>query len=229
MNKKKIGQVLLSILVLCISTGYSFALEPSFSFYPSSGVVEDINEGFTVDVLIDSAGQSVSKARVTIKYDPNVIQLRKALRNNSLFEQWPIDESSTDNTNGVVMLTGYTPSNSSKDEYITSVVPDVFTRLEFDIKDLSAKSITLDFEYSGKVEMFKTFMIKGGSLTENILLTKPSSVQFTVSEEPVPSTAIEPSTVGMIVGLILILIGAFVRGSNPTLWRKKKGTIVLYE
>ncbi|KKP81616.1 MAG: hypothetical protein UR84_C0020G0005 [candidate division WS6 bacterium GW2011_GWD1_35_594] len=67
------------------------------------------------------------------------------------------------------------------------------------------------------------------SLTENILLTKPSSVQFTVSEEPVPSTAIEPSTVGMIVGLILILIGAFVRGSNPTLWRKKKGTIVLYE
>ncbi|KKP44369.1 MAG: hypothetical protein UR36_C0018G0034 [candidate division WS6 bacterium GW2011_GWF1_33_233] len=200
MNKKKIGQVLLSILVLCISTGYSFALEPSFSFYPSSGVVEDINEGFTVDVLIDSAGQSVSKARVTIKYDPNVIQLRKALRNNSLFEQWPIDESSTDNTNGVVMLTGYTPSDSSKDEYITSVVPDVFTRLEFDIKDLSAKSITLDFEYS-----------------------------FTVSEEPVPSTAIEPSTVGMIVGLILILIGAFVRGSNPTLWRKKKGTIVLYE
>ncbi|KKP81617.1 MAG: hypothetical protein UR84_C0020G0006 [candidate division WS6 bacterium GW2011_GWD1_35_594] len=128
MNKKKIGQVLLSILVLCISTGYSFALEPSFSFYPSSGVVEDINEGFTVDVLIDSAGQSVSKARVTIKYDPNVIQLRKALRNNSLFEQWPIDESSTDNTNGVVMLTGYTPSDSSKDEYITSVVPDVFTR-----------------------------------------------------------------------------------------------------
>ena len=34
----------------------TLAAEPSFSIYPAGGIVTNKNEGFTVDVMIDSAG-----------------------------------------------------------------------------------------------------------------------------------------------------------------------------
>ena len=81
MIRKKIG-VLLALLLFTINSPLlrekAYASDAPLFFYPSSGIVEDVEEGFTVDVLIDSGGVEISKARVVVKYDPQVIILKEA-------------------------------------------------------------------------------------------------------------------------------------------------------
>ena len=132
MNIKKLVILISVVLISALSFTRVYAAQPSLTFYPSSGVVSDIEKGFTVDVLIDSAGYEISKARVVIKFDPNVIKLRKAYRNTSLFDEWPADGSSTDNVNGIVMLTGQSKAEGGK-LYKTEGSADVLARFEFDV------------------------------------------------------------------------------------------------
>ncbi|KKP64427.1 MAG: hypothetical protein UR61_C0046G0001, partial [candidate division WS6 bacterium GW2011_GWE1_34_7] len=149
MNMKKKGGILILFLLFALFTSKVHGADASFSFYPSSGIVENVQEGFTVDVLINSGGYELSKARAVIKFDPSVLQLTQASRNNTLFELWPTDQSTTDNGNGIVMLTGYTTSDGVTSFYKTQTSSDVFARLKFDIVDESAEEILLRFEYSG--------------------------------------------------------------------------------
>ena len=111
--KNIISISILTILTILIPITTVSAASPMFYFYPESGVIKNVDDGFTVDVLIDSAGESLTEARMVFNFDPRLIQVSKASRNNSLFEEWPEDESTLDNENGVVMLTGFTQSGSS--------------------------------------------------------------------------------------------------------------------
>ena len=227
MNMKKKGLIFLLFLLLTLSIPKVYAADASFSFYPSSGIVEDVTEGFTVDILIDSGGYELSKARAVIKFDPSVVQLSKAMKNNSLFEEWPLDQSTTDNTNGIVMLTGITSSDGLVPYYKTATSPDVFARLEFDIVDESAEKILLSFEYSGEDELFQSVLISSGKDTQNVLLSAPSSVTFLIDDDIVPSTSIDMNTLGIGIGILLILVGGFVRGSTINFSKQRRGTIVL--
>ena len=224
---KKKGLIFLLFLLLTLSIPKVYAADASFSFYPSSGIVEDVTEGFTVDILIDSGGYELSKARAVIKFDPSVVQLSKAMKNNSLFEEWPLDQSTTDNTNGIVMLTGITSSDGLVPYYKTATSPDVFARLEFDIVDESAEKILLSFEYSGEDELFQSVLISAGKDTQNVLLSVPSSVTFLIDDDIVPSTSIDMNTLGIGIGILLILVGGFVRGSTINFSKQRRGTIVL--
>jgi len=226
MKRKKIGVLLLLFTILGISVTKTYALGPTFSFYPDGGIVESKEEGFIVDVLVDSGVEQVSKARMTITFDPEVVRLRKAMRNEILFEEWPKDESTTDNAEGVIMLTGYTSSTGTLGSYSTSTQPDVFARLEFDIVDSSAEDITFDFEYNGSDELFQTVIV---SETSNVLLSKPLSVTFALSEESIPETAIGLNAIGIIIGVILILAGAFVRRSFGFIHSQKGGRTIVLE
>lgn len=228
MNMKKIGGVILSIFVLSISFSKVDASAPSFSFNPSSGVVNDVNAGFTVDILIDSGGYELSKATAVVKFDPEVLRLRKAMRNNGLFDQWPLEQSSTDNVDGIVMLTGITSEDSGKSYYKSQLDPDVFARLEFDVIDPNSKSTQFTFEYSGLDELFKSSMINSSTPFQNVLLTQPSLATFEINDGAVPETAVDMNTIGIFLGIILILVGGFVRSSNVNLYRYGKGrTVVL--
>jgi len=227
MNMKKKGLIFLLFFLLTLSIPKVYAADASFSFYPSSGIVEDVKEGFTVDILIDSGGYELSKARAVIKFDPSVVQLSKAMKNNSLFEEWPLDQSTTDNTNGIVMLTGITSSDGLVPYYKTATSPDVFARLEFDIVDESAEKILLSFEYSGEDELFQSVLISAGKDTQNVLLSVPSSVTFLIDDDIVPSTSIDMNTLGIGIGILLILVGGFVRGSTINFSKQRRGTIVL--
>ena len=227
MNMKKKGLIFLLFLLLTLSIPKVYAADASFSFYPSSGIVEDVTEGFTVDILIDSGGYELSKARAVIKFDPSVVQLSKAMKNNSLFEEWPLDQSTTDNTNGIVMLTGITSSDGLVPYYKTATSPDVFARLEFDIVDESAEKILLSFEYSSEDELFQSVLISAGKDTQNVLLSVPSSVTFLIDDDIVPSTSIDMNTLGIGIGILLILVGGFVRGSTINFSKQRRGTIVL--
>ena len=219
----------LSLIILVVSPLSSYAASPSFSFYPKNGSVRDASRGFTVDILIDSSGERITKARFAVKFDPSQIQILKANRNNTLFDQWPEDESTIDNQRGMVMLTGFTQSGGTKSLYITEGEPDVMARLEFEVITEEKGEIVLDFEYSGSDVLFKSVIMKEGSPPQNVLASQPESANFALRGFVSPRTAIEPSHIGIVVGLVLIAVGIFISNTKVSSFRKRKGTVVLYE
>ena len=229
MKVKTAIQLLLVTFLILSPVNTVLAAEPSFQIYPAGGVVSNPEDGFIVDVLIDSAGEDLTSARFVVTFDPSILEIKKAERNNSLFEQWPNDESTLDNDNGVVMLTGFTQSGSS-DLYTTSGDADVMARLTFDV--LKQGEVTLDWEFSGSNDNFKTVMLKDGSPPQNILDTKPSAVTFQIGDVVYnPSSVNTGLTIDRYVlatGLVLILFGGLMVFSRPdNRLRKGKGTIVL--
>jgi len=227
--KSKISKILFTLIVFTYPILFSSVVEassPSFTFYPSSGIVKDREEGFTVDVLVDSGEYDLSKARMVVNFDPRVLQISKASKNNSLFNQWPEDESTLDNTNGVVMLTGFTQSGSGT-MYKTSGDSDVFARLEFDIVTEEEANISLEWEFSGSDELFQTVLVTDGSPPRNILTSRPKDGEYRFGE--LSQTAIEGKHIPFLVGGFLILSAGVLITSRPEVMRKKFGTVVVYE
>ena len=226
---KKLGLFFLTLLILSVSSIASYAQTPSFSFYPSNGTVRDASKGFTVDILIDSAGESITKARFAIKFDPTQIKVINASKNNTLFDQWPEDESTIDNQRGMIMLTGFTQSGGSLGLYTTASEPDVMARLQFEVITDKKEDVLLSFEFSGTDQMFKSVIMRDGSPPQNVLTTVSSPARFSLTGFVTPSTAIEPSHVGIVLGILLIAVGIFVRNIKDSTFTKKRGTVVLYE
>lgn len=216
------------ILISCLLlTPTVKAQSPSLSFYPSSGMVKDVDKGFTVDILLDSGNQKLTKSRMVFNFDPTQIQITKASKNNTLFEQWPDDESTLDNKNGVVMLTGFTQSGSGE-LYQTSGEPDVFARVEFEvITDEKKAQILLEWEFTGGDDLFQTVLLAEGSPPQNILITRPVNADFAIGE--LTQTAINPRHIPFITGGLLILGAGVIITSKPELTRKKYGTVVVYD
>ncbi len=223
-----------TVLLVCILLpfGKAFASSPSFSLYPNGGVVVNGGDGFVVDVMIDTGGQKIVSAKFTLLFDPRELQLTKVERNNSLFDQWPEDESTVDNDNGVVMLEGFSQSGSGK-EYVTEGDPDIFARLHF--KALKKADAVLDWEYETNNSVFETVMILDGSpANKNILTTKPSSATFRIgtviiSDGSLSNTGIPMNRYVLFTGVVLILFGGFMVFTRPRSLSRKKGTIVMYE
>ena len=144
--------------------------------------------------------------------------------------QYPEDESSLDNENGVVLLTGFTQSGSGT-LYTTQEKPDIFARLTFDV--LQEGETTLEWEYGGGNPIFDSAMFKEGSPPQNILLSKPGSAIFRIG-----NVILDPSTVDtaipldkyiLVTGLVLTLFGAFMVFTRPNSIRRKSGTVVVYD
>jgi hypothetical protein len=233
--KRYASKILLTISLLSCFTFFASkvqAAEPFLSFYPTSGIIKDVDEGFTVDVLLDSQGRELAKVTAAFHFDPDQIQIRQASRNNSLFEQWPDDESALDNENGVVMLTGFTQSGSGQ-PYSTSGEPDVFARVEFDvITEDKNEQILLQWEFGDNDPLFETALIVDGSPPQNILDSvefenQPQDAVFRFGE--LSQTAIDKRHIPFIVGGILILIAGIIITSRPEFTRKKYGTVVVYD
>lgn len=227
---KKIFSFLLAIVLILFSSTISHAVSPSFSLYPNGGTVLVKDNGFTVDVMIDTDGEEITEAKFVLLFDPSVLQLTKTERNNSLFVEWPEDESTVDNENGVVMLSGFTQVGAGT-LYTTGSEADVFARLSF--KVLKEGQTTLDWEYGTSNGVFETVMMKDGSPSQNILTTKPSSSTFVIGDD-----VLDPSDVNtgigidryvFFTGLVLLLFGGFMIFTRPGIARKRKGTVVVYD
>jgi hypothetical protein len=229
MKVKTAIQLLLATFLFLLPVSKTLAAEPMLSFYPEGGVVSNPNDGFILDVLVDSGGEDLTSARFVITFDPSILQIQKAERNNSLFEQWPNDESTLDNDNGVVMLTGFTQSGSS-DLYTTEGDPDVMARLTFEV--VKEGNVTFDWEFSGSDDNFKSYLLKDGSPPQNVLDTKPSSVTFQIGDVVYNpgsvNTGLSVDKYVLATGLVLILFGGLMVFSRPSNRLKKgKGTIIL--
>ena len=231
-NTKKLLKTLFIVLFFSFLFGRTMvkASEPRFIFYPKGGTVLNKGQGFVVDILIDSGGEKLTSAKFVILFDPKVLQLRRAERNNSLFSQYPESESTLDNENGVVLLTGFTQSGSGT-LYATGEKADVFARLTFDI--LKEGETTLEWEYGGGDTVFDTLMYKDGSPPQNVLNTRPDSATYTIGkvilDPSAINTAIPIDKYVLVTGLVLVLFGAFMVFTKPGSIRRKSGTVVVYD
>ncbi len=208
---------------------------PSLSITPSGGYVAE-GANFTIDILINSDGEDLIQARSVITFDPTKLRIVKAQRNNGLFLQFPNDQQTTDNENGVVMLTGFTQSGSGT-LYNTDGNADVFGRITF--QAIKEGSVKIDWEYSGQDQPFKSVLLADGSPPQNVLSYKPSSVSFTIQDTggsiQQPKTGIfdenifVPGVIGVIGGLSLFSGSSIVLGFSNRLKRRKYRTIVEYD
>jgi hypothetical protein len=229
MRVKNLVTIFFSLLFLVFTSSAIFAAEPSFSFFPAGGMVVDKSKGFSVDILIDTAGQEAVSAKFVVLFDPTVLRLTKAERNSSLFSQWPKEESSIDNDNGVVMLGGFTQSGTGS-PYKTSGKPDVIARLTFEV--LREKVTYLDWEYNTNNGVFDTQIMKDGSPPMNILTKQPAAVTFQIGKgdatlKPDVKTGIFDSKYVIIAGAVLLLFGGFMIFTRPNFYRRGKGTVVV--
>ena len=203
--------------------------EPTFKLYPPGGKVLNKDQGFVVDVLINTAEQEIVSANFSLLFDPKILQVKKAERNNSLFSQFPDDQTSIDNKNGVVYLTGFTQSGTGT-LYKTQGDPDVFARITFQV--LEVGETTLDWEYGDNAD-FGTGIYVDGSPPQNILRSKPLPATFTIGDEVLsPSnlnTGFSVDEYIIATGAVLLLFGGFMVFSKPRNFKKKSGTVVIYD
>jgi hypothetical protein len=202
---------------------------PTFKLYPPGGTVINKDQGFVVDVLIDSAGEELISANFAILFDAQVLQVKKAEKNNSLFAQFPGDQASIDNVNGVIYLTGFTQSGTDA-LYKTEGDPDIFARITFQV--LKEGQTTLDWEYGANAN-FGTEIYADGSPPQNILKSKPDSATFTIGEKILDPSSLDTGfTVDkyiIVTGAVLLLFGGFMVFTKPRTFRKKSGTVVIYD
>lgn len=232
MRVKNILTILpLAFIALLFSTTRSFASNPTFSLFPASGMVVDTTKGFSVDIRIDTDGEKSNSARFTLLFDPRYLQLTKAERNSSLFDQWPEDETSIDNQNGVVMLTGFTQSGEETDTYVTNGEYDIIARLTF--KVIKEGSTTIDWEYDTDNGVFDTYIMRDGSPPTNMLMNKPASGTYQIGN----GASLDPSNVNtavdfdwryvVVTGVVMLLFGGFMIFTRPEMYRRRKGTVVI--
>lgn len=248
----KVNKKVLSIFFILVSFIFftllpvteSFAASGSFSFYPVGGYVRK-GEDFTVDVKINSGSESVTLARVVFVFDPDMVEIVQADKNASLFCNWPTDQQTVDNTNGVYRLTGYCQSGEGT-LYKTEGESDVFTRIKF--RALKEGKIDFEWEYSGEDLPYKTVIMKDGSPTQNILTSAPTNVTFnSVVSAPItnpttpanqgstPQTNVidtESLVIGGVIafGSILVLVGGTLMASwGQKALQKKYKTFVVVE
>ncbi len=61
----------------------------------------------------------------------------------------------------------------------------------------------------------------------NVLTVKPQSATFSLNLQDIPQTGLNPSAIGAVIGIILILAGGYIRSTGSIYFRKRTGTIVL--
>lgn len=221
----------------------AYAVEPiGFFVKPSSGYVA-VGSEFVIDIMINSPSENLVTARAVLGFDPDVVKVTKAERNSAIFCLWPDDQQSVDNTNGLVMVTGFCQSGNGT-PYKTVDGADVFARLTF--KVLSAGSVNMKWEYSGQDEPFKSVLIKDGSPPINILDSAPVDPNFSAVKKTTTNTnnnnnnGVIPQTglidtssavVGgsILVGSLMLFVGGGILANisrRNTL--KKYSTVVVY-
>lgn len=227
--RKIVSKFALLLIFFFISAGAIYSAE--FSLHPGSGEIRK-GANFSIDILIDTQGEDSNLARAVLTFDPDLVQVIKAEKNESLYCSYPEDEQSIDNANGVIMLTGFCQSGIDV-LYSTQDDPDVFARIQFEAIDTG--SLVLDWEYSGEDEPFNTVVMAEGSPPQEVLDETPIAGAFSivnsVSTPSVPNTGYSIS-LGMIAGgIFLLLLGtAYLKYRDMTAAPKFKGkTVVVYD
>lgn len=219
----------LAILFIPLAIPISANAAGTFVLNPKSGELK-VGQNFTQDIFITSGDSNISLARAVVTFDPTLIQVISASRNNSLFQNFPDNEQTIDNKNGVIVMTGFTQSGSGT-LYKTTGQPDLFGRFTFKVS--KAGPLKFDWEYSGQDQPFKSVIIADGSPPSNVLAVKPDPATYAIPTlgTNVPDTGIDNWTmiifaIGIIIGALMIWGGATVLGKGV---KGRRRTQVLYD
>ncbi len=220
----------LFVSVFFLTFSKSYASEIEFSLYPNSGQIE-YGRNFTVDVLIDTKGEDVVLARAVLKFDPNIVQLESAQRNEEIFCDWPTSEQLLDNDTGMVIATGF--CQSGVDElYATTGEPEIFVRLTF--KTLRDGPVELSWEYTGLDQPGNSVIIKDGSPPQNFLNSEPASGSYNIFLPKTPETGLSifediPSTILFGGGIFFLAFAVNILLDPRRKYFSKSRTIVVYD
>ncbi len=214
-----------------------FATNAELKIYPESGSAQKGDE-FSLDVLVDTKGQEVVLVRAALKFDSNLVEVTEVEKSEVLFCDWPADEQLIDNSEGIVVVTGFCQSGTEEDLYSTVGDADVFARLTFNT--LNQGQLNLQWEYSGADQPNKSVIMSDGSPPQNILVDPNSTTDnniYTIEgpEEPkMPDTNISAlgniSSTFLLGGSIFML--AFVANillDPKRRYFRKSRTIVVYD
>lgn len=209
-----IRKLLISITLL-FGIGFVAALraqaqDASFSIRPEEGYVKGDSE-FIMDILINSGGQELTLARAVIVFDPEMVEITKVEKYDALFCNWPEENQSIDQENGVISIMGQCQSGADN-LYSTSGEPDVYARISFLAESIG--DVTFDWEWSGENQEFKSVLMQDGSPPQNILDSKPNSVTYEILEvadlpDDTPDTGFWDND-ALIISLCAILISILV-------------------
>ncbi len=229
--KNNIYKILITVITFLLFSNSLYAA--TFTIIPNSGTVRKDRE-FVTDIMIDTKGDSSLLSRVVLTFDHTKLKVIKAENNESLYCDYPEDKQSVDNTNGVIVLTGFCQSGNGVG-YKTTGEPDLFARITY--VPIKAGDIEINWEYSGIDEEFKSIIMKDGSPTTSILLSAPTDAKFKsvdtniiVTPPPVTALGVTISWTMIIVGIILVILGIIITTISLR-YTSKRGlrTLVEYE
>lgn len=169
--------IILILINIFISKDIVLAVEPQLYMTPDTGFVK-VGEEFIVDIMINSPDNELNLVRVSLNFDPNMVKVVKAERNEAIFCNWVDDQQKIDNSSGVIILTGFCQSGEDN-LYQTNGGADVLARIAFE--PINDGNITISWEYDGTESELMTVMTEDGSPPQNVLLTKPDNALFTAA------------------------------------------------
>ncbi len=94
-------------VLLVFSPEPVLALDPNFSFSPSSATIE-VGRLYSAEVMLDSVGQSVAGAGAKITFDPQIISVA-SIQPGTIFGDYPM--ASFDNNSGEIFISGIASSS----------------------------------------------------------------------------------------------------------------------
>jgi len=103
------GIVISSLLISFFFTGLIYAAD--FDVIPSTGTF-GVTQEFSVNIKIDSGGDSINAAQAKIQFSSNTLQVKSISKDGSIFNFW-LQEPEFSNDTGIIEFIGGTPSGVS--------------------------------------------------------------------------------------------------------------------
>lgn len=172
-------------------------------------------------MLSASTAKKVSYAKALFKFDANLLEIKDVTSSN-MFCQHPTDISSyaADNTQGVLMVTGFSNGTTECPHPELTLTPVLFVTVTFKTKSNGVSN--LQFEYTGTNDQQSSSVMDINSPTQFILI-QPENGTITINNASVPTTTVPapPENLGIESDIMAILAAAGFLAVGVVVFRRK--------